>query len=67
MSLSARLRTVLLCFVLEAGVMLGVPMPPERIRELLHQMNQPKLAHVLPAEEDGSEPPDDSPNDPPAP
>jgi hypothetical protein len=36
-------------------------MPPERIRELLHQMNQPKLAHVLPAEEDGSEPPEDPP------
>ena len=53
---------MLLCFVLEAGVMLGVPMPPERIRELLHQMNQPKLAHVLPAdEEDGGEPPDHPP------
>jgi hypothetical protein len=56
-SLTAGLRTVLLCFVLQAGVMLGVPMPPERIRDLLHQVNQPKLAHVLPSEEDDGDPP----------
>jgi hypothetical protein len=33
--------------VLLFGCALGLPMPPEKIRELLHQMNQPKIAHVL--------------------
>jgi hypothetical protein len=32
--------------------MTGVPMRPEEIRALLNQINQPKLAHVLPGEED---------------
>jgi hypothetical protein len=48
----SRLRTVFLCFVLEFGVLCGVQMPPEKIRELMDMMNQPKLAHVLPAEDD---------------
>jgi hypothetical protein len=31
---------------------------PDEIRELMNQMNQPRLAHVLPSEETGG---DDSP------
>jgi hypothetical protein len=59
-SFTARLRTILLCSVLQVGVIFGVPMPPERIQELMHHMNQPKLAHVLPADEDGGgDPPED--------
>jgi hypothetical protein len=50
--LSSRLRTVLVCLVLECGVLFGVQMPPERIRALMDAMNQPKLAHELPSEED---------------
>jgi len=45
--------------VLEIGVMLGVPMPPERIRQLLQQMNQPTVMHVLREDDDRSEPPPD--------
>ena len=56
MSLIKRLRTVLLCVALEFGVLSGVPMRPEQIRELLNQLNQPKLAHVLPGEEDSGDP-----------
>ena len=52
MSLSARLRTVFLCAVLELGALTGVPMPPEKIRELMNQMNQPKMAHVLRKEDE---------------
>ena len=52
MSFKKRLRTIFLCCALELGVMTGVPMRPEEIRALLNQMNQPKLAHVLPGEED---------------
>ena len=58
MSLSARLRTVFLCAVLELGALTGVPMPPEKIRALMDQMNQPKMAHVLPEDDErGGDPP----------
>ena len=53
-----RLRVLLVCFSLEVGVILGAPMRPDEIRELMHQMNQPALAHVLPSEEEaGDDPP----------
>ena len=50
-AMRARLRTVLVCTMLETGVMLGVPMRPQQIEELLHTMNQPKVVHVLPEED----------------
>jgi hypothetical protein len=56
--ISSRLRSILLCAVLEFGALAGVPMPPERIRELLDVMHRPKLAHVLPAEDAPGDPPD---------
>lgn len=59
MSLKKRLRVLLACVVLEIGLLGGAPMRPDEIRELMHQMNQPTLAHVLPSEEeDGDDPPD---------
>jgi hypothetical protein len=57
-SLKKRLRTLLACAALEMGVLMGVPMRPEQIRELMHQMNQPTIAHVLPSEEEAG---DDNP------
>jgi hypothetical protein len=58
MSLAGRLRVLLLCAALEFGVLAGVPMRPEQIQELMNQMNQPTVAHVLPADEDtGDDPP----------
>jgi hypothetical protein len=57
-ALRGRLRTVLVCTMLETGVMLGVPIRPQQIEELLHTMNQPKIAHVLKEEHhagDGSD------------
>ena len=58
MSFKKRLRTLLLCAALEVGVLSGVPMRPEEIRALMNQLNQPKLAHVLPSdnERDGRGP-----------
>ena len=56
MSLIKRLRTVFLCLALELGVLSGVPMWPEQIRDLFNQLNQPKLAHMLPGEEDSGDP-----------
>ena len=59
MSFKKRLRTIFLCAALELGVLSGVPMRPEEIRALLNQMNQPKLAHVLPSDDErGKDPPD---------
>jgi hypothetical protein len=58
--LKKKLRTILLCAALELGVVSGVPMRPHEIRALMHQMNQPTLAHVLPGDdEEGNGPPDD--------
>jgi len=57
MSLASRLRVVFICAALQLGVFSGVPMRPEQIQELMHQMNQPKLAHVLPADEEGGDDP----------
>jgi hypothetical protein len=57
MSFASRLRVVFVCAALQLGVFSGVPMRPEQIQELMHQMNQPRLAHVLPADEEGGEDP----------
>ena len=48
MSLKHRLRTLLCCAVLEAGVLFGVPMRPEQIRELMQMLNKPKIAQAGP-------------------
>ena len=59
MSLKKRLRVVVVCAILQLGVMVGTPMRPDEVEELMHQMNQPKMAHVLPTEdEDGDDPPE---------
>lgn len=55
MSFKKKLRVLFACLALEAGVLAGVPMRPDEIRELMHQMNQPALAHVLPSEEEGGD------------
>jgi hypothetical protein len=57
MSLKSRLRTAFLCLVLEVGALSGVQMPPEKIRALLDAMNQPQVAHALPAEDDDADDP----------
>lgn len=51
MRLRERLRTLLVCVGLQVGVMLGVPMRPEQIQELMQGMHQQKLAHVIPQED----------------
>jgi hypothetical protein len=53
---------LLACVALEFGVLIGAPMRPDQIQELMHQMNSPTLAHVLPGEdESGDDPPDAEP------
>ena len=58
-SIKNRVRTVLICAALEVGALAGVPMRPEQIVELMNAFNQPKLAHVIPGEnDDGDDPPE---------
>ena len=65
MSLTSRLRVFVVCVVMQVGVLTGVPMLPDDICELMNQMNQPKLAHALPADNDGSaDPPADDSREP---
>jgi hypothetical protein len=58
-AIRARFRTVILCAVLQLGVLTGVQMPPEKIRDLLHAMNQPAVVHVLKEDDDSTAPPGD--------
>lgn len=37
------------------GSLIGVPMRPEEIQELMQTMNQPKIAHTLPQEDENDE------------
>ncbi len=57
MPCASKLRALLLCVALEMGVLSGVPMRPDEIQELMNQMNQPKLAHVLPSNAEGGDDP----------
>ncbi len=50
MSLTRRLRTVACCAILQLGTVIGVPMRPEQIQELLRSLNTPKIAHTMPEE-----------------
>ncbi|MBI4486268.1 MAG: hypothetical protein HY655_09680 [Acidobacteria bacterium] len=56
-SIKKSLRTMLACFVLQIGVLAGVPMRPEQVKELMQLMNQPKLAQTDPSESDPSDDP----------
>lgn len=42
-----KLRTLFLCLTLLAGSLGGAPMRPEEIEELMHAMNQPKIAYTM--------------------
>jgi hypothetical protein len=57
MSIKRKLREALLCMVLGWGSLHGAPMRSEEIEELMHLMNQPKLAHTLPEESDTGDDP----------
>jgi len=60
MSFKSKLRVLTVCLILQAGVFMHCPMRPEQIEEVMQQMNQPKLARVLPSDEDDGDGPDPS-------
>ena len=47
MSFSQTFRKLLLIGAIGLGLLTGSPMRPDEIEELLHQLNQPKVAHTL--------------------
>ena len=55
MRVPSRFRTILVCAMLEFAALTGTPMRPEEIKSLMHTMNQPKLAHVIPDESEKGE------------
>jgi hypothetical protein len=57
MSIKRKLLEILLCLVLGAGSLMGLPMRAEEIEELMHSMNEPKVAHTLREESDTGDDP----------
>ena len=56
MSFKKWLRHVFMFAVLEAGALCGVPIPPEKIRELLEVMNKTRVERVVKIDTDGRDP-----------
>ena len=52
MRVTSRLRTILVCSMLQFAALLGLPMRPEQLEELMRTMNQPTLARTIPNEAD---------------
>jgi hypothetical protein len=51
-SIKHKLCQAFFCLALGWASLAGTPMRPEEIEELMHQMNQPKVSHTLPEEDD---------------
>jgi hypothetical protein len=58
MRVPPRLRTLLVCTMLECAALIGTPMRPDEIEKLMRSMNQPQLARVI-----ANEAPDDKPEE----
>jgi hypothetical protein len=54
-SIRSRLRTALCCAVLQVGVVIGVPMRPEQIQELMRDLSAPKIARTIPDERENGD------------
>lgn len=51
MSVKYRLRTLACCTILQMAAVIGVPMRPEKIQDLMRMLNEPKLASTNPDED----------------
>jgi hypothetical protein len=51
MSIRRRFRTILVCAVLEWSALIGMPMRPEEIVDLMQTMNTPRVVHTIPDED----------------
>ena len=50
-----KLRTLLLCLPLLVGSLIGAPVRPEEIEELMQSMNQQKIAYTIPDESENGD------------
>jgi hypothetical protein len=55
MSIRHRLRTILVCMVLEWSALIGVPMRPEEIVDLMQTMNTPRVVLTNPDEHESGD------------
>ena len=55
MSIKHNIRVITLCLVFGFASLHGIKMRPEEIQELMHQTNQPKIAHSMPDENDAGD------------
>jgi hypothetical protein len=55
MAIRHRLRTILVCMVLEWSALIGVPMRPEEIVDLMQTMNTPRVVHTDPDGDDSGD------------
>lgn len=56
-----RFRELLLCFVLQGGVLLGVPMRPDEIQKLMQSLSGPVIEQVVKDDDSGDGGGDDPP------
>jgi hypothetical protein len=56
MSLRCKLRTLLVCLVLEWSALIGMPMRPEEVVDLMQTMNTPRVVHTIPDEDANGDP-----------
>lgn len=54
--MKTRLLKAFVCVFLGVGSVMGVPMRPEEIAELMSNMNQPTIAVTLPEDDDRDDP-----------
>ena len=54
--MKARFLKAIVCVFLGLGSVMGVPMDPEKIAELMSEMNQPKVVVAIREEDDKDDP-----------
>jgi hypothetical protein len=54
--MKARFLKAIVCVFLGLGSVMGVPMDPEKIAELMSEMNQPKVVVAIREEDDTDDP-----------
>lgn len=54
--MKARFLKAMVCVFLGLGSVMGVPMDPEKIAELMSEMNQPKVAITIPEDDEKDDP-----------
>jgi hypothetical protein len=54
--MKARLCKAMVCVGLALGSIMGMPMTPEQIADLLNLMDQPKIAMTIPKDDDKDDP-----------